>query len=149
MASSRYVHISHEEFTEFATSKQFKQIEDKRSHEYVYERIAKHGHARMLIYSTISIFGGGGRKIGKDAIRLVLQVKREGQWTKSGFKFKRVHRTKNWRNNLTNRMKDAADNIHKETCPECGHALLKRESEFGIFYACCMWNVTGCNGKRM
>jgi len=149
---SRYVHISKEEFDEFAHSKRFIEVStdtpDIKAQEVVYQRIAKHGQARMLIYSTISIFGGGGRKVGKDAIRLVLQVKRDGEWGGSGWKATRVHRTKNWRDNLTNRMHDAAAMCSNDVCPRCSAAMIRRTSEHGDFFSCVMWSTSGCEGKR-
>jgi len=146
---ARYVHISEEEFDEFARSKSFLRTNDPMLHanEIIYERHARHGMARMLIYSTISTMGGGGRKVGSDAIRLVLQVLRDTEWGGVGWKAKRVHRTKNWRANLTSRMHDAAEMVHTETCPLCGHAMIKRTGKHDEFFSCIMWSKTGCNGS--
>ncbi len=144
---ARYVHITEEEFDRFAHSKRFTRIDEPKANEIVYARVAKHGFARMLIYSTISTMGGGGRKVGSDAIRLVLQVLRDDEWGGIGYKSKRVHRTKNWRNNLTDRMQTAADMIHKAPCPECGHAMIKRTGKHGDFYSCVMWPKTRCGGS--
>ena len=147
--AARYIHISEEEFDKFARSKSFLRTEDPNlyAQEIIYERRARHGMARMLIYSTISTFGGGGRKVGKDAIRLVLQVKRNEEWGGVGWKAKRVHRTKNWRANLTSRMHDAADMVHNDTCPLCGHAMIRRTGKHVDFFGCVMFSSTGCNGS--
>jgi hypothetical protein len=143
----RYVLIDKKDFDEFVKPKRFVEVYEPGVMEVVYDRIAKHGQARIRIFSTIAIHGGDGRKVGGDSIKVVLQVKRNDKWEGAGKKFKRVHRTKNWKDNLLERIKAAAESVNKNTCPICGAALIKKEDNNWCFFGCAMWPVTGCKGS--
>lgn len=145
--TNRYVHITKEEFDEFTRRLSFIQVYEPGVLEVIYERVSKNGQARIRIYSTISLAGGSGRKKGGDSIKVTLQVLRNGKWEGAGKKFKRVHRTKNWKDNIKDRIRQAASSVHTDVCPECGAALVKRDGEFGCFFSCVMWSDTGCKGK--
>lgn len=147
--TSHYVNITKEEFDTFAASQGFTTIQYKRSREVVYTR--EKNSARILIFSSISQSAGTGRSVGEDAIRVVVQgaMYEDGHFDKwkSFWKSRRVHRTKNWRDNLNERLDHAFDQIDPEPCPICGSAIVRREGKHGAFYSCIMWPRTQCPGK--
>ena len=89
---------------------------------------------------------GAGRKVGKDAIRVVLLMRTQGP-LRPIFKTKRVHRVENWRENLRTRMNEAFEQIHEKPCPYCQAILVRRNGKHGTFYSCINWSTTSCQGK--
>jgi hypothetical protein len=108
MMGSRYVNITKEEMDRFLIDAQGFEEMDLPYAEVVYQRPAKRDGTFIRIYSSIHK-GGRARRSGKDAIRTVLLSKDASEMHHSpdGYKgikkYKRVHRTKNWRLNLLKR----------------------------------------------
>ncbi|MGB0165032.1 MAG: hypothetical protein ACPF9I_06445 [Candidatus Thalassarchaeaceae archaeon] len=112
---SRYVNITKEEMDRFLIDAQGFEEMDFPYAEVVYQRPAKREGTFIRIYSSIHKghrYGGmegRARRAGKDAIRTVLLSKDASRMYHSpdGYKgikkYKRVHRTKNWRLNLLSR----------------------------------------------
>lgn len=151
---ARYVQINEQEFRDFLEPKGFTVNESVPGNELVFEAEHDQGDAIIRIYSSVQRRGygaGAGRKVGKDAIRVVLLARMPGNSSlttlKPIFKGKRVHRVENWRENLRTRMNEAFEHIHENPCPECGAILVRREGKYGSFYSCVMWPVTKCQGK--
>ena len=105
---SRYVNITKEEMDSFLVDAQGFEEMDLPYAEVVYQRPAKRDGTFIRIYSSIHK-GGRARRSGKDAIRTVLLSKDSSEMNhgpdgyKGIKKYKRVHRTKNWRLNLLKR----------------------------------------------
>ena len=101
---SRYVNITKEEMDRFLIDAQGFEEMDFPYAEVVYQRPAKRDGTFIRIYSSIHK-GGRARRSGQDAIRTVMLSKDASK--EDGYKgikkYKRVHRTKNWRLNLLKR----------------------------------------------
>jgi len=107
MAATFY-NISEAEMTAFLTEKGFVQISVPRTREMVFaKRVDSEGKMLSLRVFT-GIVAGQSRGVGDDAIRVVL-MQRDFQgkiYARGGTK--RVNRVKNWKNNLTLRLKEFA-----------------------------------------
>jgi len=94
----------------------------------------------IRVYSTI--VHGASRSCGTDAIRvcIVAAITNKDAGILKGIQsFKRVHRTQNWRENLTARVTEAYDwaNNNIRFCPDCGSVLTVRLSNQGKqFFGC-------------
>lgn len=153
---AEYVEISIDEMDEFLSAEGFNRLEQEEighpCKEAVYEQEYNDAGCRIRIYSSVNIHGGTGRKVGSDAIRVVL-VDPEGYvWHKG---FTRVHRVKNWRANLMKRYEDVLDfpwNYRwqePKPCPNCiGGILRTRSGKKGPFMGCSNYNPTDRNSCR-
>jgi hypothetical protein len=153
MAGSRYVHITQEEFENFMKSNLFECINpDQGRGELVYAFMWGDGDYALKVYSSI-VPGSGGRGVGADAIRTVLLARTKqsihNNSTYPVWKAKRVHRTKNWKVNLQQRIDEGlergCEDVENWKCPQCNSPFVLRDGKHGKFYSCSAWPVTGCN----
>lgn len=150
-----YTNISLEEFDAFVSPLGFKLLpftgDLKRCKEYVYGR--RHNlrsplngkliQASIRIYTGIDATGQS-RDCGKDAIRIVWIVRlNEENRLIPVIKMKRVHRVKNWRNNLKTRLQELQHKFHDLQACQCGFLMhkitynpRKHKKPFNDFYAC-------------
>lgn len=151
--SATYVHISEEEMDDWMNAQMFRRVEVEGTKEIVYEHDMDPNYApdcRIRVYSSI-VPGEGGRKVGGDAIRVVLVDPTGYVWAKG---FTRVHRTQNWRLNMLRRY----ETIFEEpwnykwappiTCSECGLEMRCRHGKKGSFYGCSGYRTDGCRNTE-
>lgn len=150
-----YVEIEKEEFESFMQKLVFKEFHTDKSREHVYyseiKLFQENVRAFVLIYSSIHKNTSLGRKVGQDAIRVLIRIHKENNGKGLRYtlwKGARVYRTKNWKKNLRNRIDNAREQIHKRSCPKCGGILLLREGSNGKFYGCENFPKTKCRGSR-
>jgi len=146
---AKYVDISLEQMDDFLVDAQhFTRIEPEDvghpCYEAVYEREYDDSGCRIRIYSSVDLRDEGGRKVGSDAIRVVIVDPEGYPWNKS---FKRVHRVKGWRLNLLHRYEPIIDfpwnYLWEEPrqCPSCNTGLLRtRWGKKGPFMGCSGYN---------
>lgn len=149
--TTRYIKINKADFDEFANINHFVRIEYNRAREIVYARVSSSHLARILIFSSIHISTSQGRDSGKDAIRVIVQIRDENEFGEAMWrvvhKSRRVHRVKNWKANLMIRLVAAMDQVHCFPCPNCGSAMILRDGKYGPFYSCANWSTTQCRGR--
>jgi hypothetical protein len=136
--AGRYTHITHEEFEEIMDEYDFFCINgDQATQEFVYSQLW-HGDEYMLkVFSSI-VESQGARDVGKDAIRVVLFIKRNNIYVPT-WKGSRVYRVENWRENLGSRIREGFARGCKDIdweCPNCGGHLILRDGYHGLFYGC-------------
>jgi len=150
---ANYVHITEAQFDAFMRENLFLHINPDRAGEKVYAFMWNDGAYALKVYSSI-VPGGGGRKKGADAIRVVLMVRTpnedgEGTHMRPTWKATRVHRVANWRENLQQRidegLKRGCEDVENWECPQCGSPFVLRDGRNGKFYSCSAWPITGCN----
>jgi|14BtaG_2_1085337.scaffolds.fasta_scaffold05028_7 hypothetical protein len=132
---SNFVEITKAQFDAFMEHLGFDQVEPNHPcKEAVYDQgFGDHG-CFVRVYSTIAT-GDVGRDVGKDAIRVVAVSPGGDVFLRP---CKRVHRTKNWRKNLLDRI----DSVHKlnpqfeERPCSCGGTLRTRAGRHGAFLGC-------------
>lgn len=156
MGAPRYVQIRIEEFDAWARKNCFVEFDAQtigiRTYEKVYSRdINDLSKARVIIFSSVDLRDDAARNVGTDAIRTYIYLRTDAENnTRDWFKYitlSRVYRTKNWKDNLLERTKEALVIINKKLCPICNNPMVIRRGKFGNFYACIMWSRTHCNGK--
>lgn len=95
----------------------------------------------IVVHTSILPQSMEARSCGSDAIRVTLVYTDAVTRTKKGLhKFKRVHRTEGWKDNLTSRVKEAF--VYAKTkvplCPKCGRIMAVRHNKNTgqPFYGC-------------
>lgn len=145
---SRFVSISQHEFNEFMLDNDFVCINDEQTRqELVYTFMWHEGTYLIKVYSTIVPGDGKGRDVGKDAIRTILFMLVSGEY-RPVWKATRVHRTKNWQDNLQKRINEGMNRgCYKRNykCPICGGTLVGRNGKYGFFFGCSSYSTTGCD----
>jgi hypothetical protein len=126
----------------------YKQVNVAKTKEYVFQaKPFEDKRFVVRIYSSIHKDTGVTRGKGKDAIRIIMFYKGE----ESAFvvtRFKRLHRTKNWSFNLSNRLKNIEYVfVSKDSCPRCGGGMLLRLGKYGHFYGCANFITSKCYGS--
>ena len=141
--SAEFTSITIEQFTQFMEGLGF-YYAGVCGNEYVFENRFSEAPAKIEVYSSIT--PGGSRNKGKDAIRVVVKYMDNGRWIALR-KLRRVHRVRNWKENLKKRIEEAGNQIYPEKCPYCRSVMVLREGQYGTFYSCTRWSQTGCQGK--
>ena len=136
---SRYVPISEEEMDSFLKDKGFSTITLEGVNEKVYGKLVAK-NTSLRVYS--SLVAGESRGVGEDAIRVVLATRNADKIKVCGSS-RRVNRTKNWRDNLTNRIEGWFE-MMGPSCPKCGAATVERKGAYGDFWGCT--NYPECKG---
>jgi hypothetical protein len=146
--AARYVKIPEVSFDMFMRENLFVHINPDQAGEKVYAFMWNENAYALKVYSSI-VPGGGGRSVGEDAIRVVLFVKSPDGGMRPTWKAKRVHRVKNWRENLQQRIDEGlergCEDVENWRCPQCGSPFVLRDGKHGKFYSCSAWPITGCN----
>jgi len=88
----------------------------------------------LRIYTGINP-SGSSRGVGKDAIRVMLFMRSDGEIVKLGGS-KRVNRVQNWKRNLQARINSWLDFMPKHKCSQCGSPMLPRKGKNGNFLGC-------------
>ena len=130
-----YVQITRGQMEAFlVVAERFKEvIPDHPCKEAVYDKEFGDQGCFVRVYSTIT--DGEGRDVGTDAIRVVVV-------SPGGLVFlrpcKRVHRTKNWRRNMLDRINSvlAMNPQYEERPCSCGGMLRTRAGRHGAFLGC-------------
>ncbi|TFG30906.1 hypothetical protein EU528_07550 [Candidatus Thorarchaeota archaeon] len=130
--SRKYVTISREEFEEVMNLYKAKTSIRSVEGEIIY-RIPLKNDFSIWIYSTVNPMSGMSRKLGEDAIRMVLMYKN----THAVMKETKTLRTSNWKKNLEAKIRDLTEKTTEYRCP-WGHPLVKRTGKGGkgSFYGC-------------
>lgn len=142
-----YIHITQKEMDDFMSENLFKCINPNQTSQELIYIITWHDECYMLkVYSSI-VPGHGARKLGKDAIRVVLFAKTNVGY-KPIIKFPKVYRTTNWKSNLLIRIEEGmyrgCENITDYLCPRCKSPLFIRNGS----YTCSGWIVTKCSYNK-
>lgn len=135
--AATYTHIEQSEMSQFLEGNGFEFYDDTQAQEYVFQKyVDKDGIKYTLrVYTSISRYNDAGRRVGTDAIRVV--VLGDNRY----FGESRVNRTQNWRDNLKKRIESFKTSY--KTCPQCGHALRPKTGKFGKFMGCVTYPACG------
>ena len=136
---SRFVAITEEEMDSFLKEKGFSTIALEGVNEKVYGKLVAQ-NTSLRVYS--SLIAGKSRGVGEDAIRVVLATRNADKIKICGSS-RRVNRTKNWRDNLTNRIEGWFE-MMGPNCYKCGAATVERKGAYGDFWGCT--NYPECKG---
>lgn len=148
--AARYYPISRDEIDQYLTDLGFQPLTLKGVVELVYGKIVRIGGHRLSIrcYTAVNP-NGESREKGTDAIRLQLFFKVEGGIVPVG-RPQKCLRVESWRENLRRAIERVADPSNFRLCPACGSPQVVRtnKSTGDDFWACSMFRLTGCRGKR-
>lgn len=152
--SARYVDVGAEEFAALMRDCGFEEIAPARSYEErQWQRplpMTAGGEAvesdlAVRVYSSLAPGSGTARKVGADAIRVVLVHAATGRpvWSAT-----RVHRTQGWAERTRERMREAWRAAWQAPrCPDCRAPMVMRESRSsGSFFGCVTYPT--CRGTR-
>jgi ssDNA-binding Zn-finger/Zn-ribbon topoisomerase 1 len=147
MGNSKYCEITQAEFDEFMEPFGFMCMNaDRPNQERVYFYTWNDNNYALKVYSSITTKEGVSRRVGADAIRVVVFMKVQGIFKPTGPAIS-IFRVANWRNNLKKKLNDCFTkgcmNIDYE-CPLCGAPKIMRKGNRGLFYSCSNWPVTKC-----
>lgn len=136
---SRFQPISESEMDLFLKDQGFVHLQLEGTLEKVYAKLVA-PNTSLRVYSSIE--QGTSRECGSDAIRVVLATRNAEKIRVCGSS-RRVNRTKNWRDNLSNRINGWFE-MMGPTCPKCGAATVERKGAYGDFWGCT--NYPECKG---
>jgi len=133
-----YYQISNEEMSGFLAPKGFYKIQIPGTYEdvYAYDVKSKPG-LQIRVYSSISS-RGEARKVGADAIRVILFA---ANYSKPVGSEARVYRTTGWEKNLGTRLRQTMEQVIALPICECGAYMVERTSRFGKFLGCVRYPV--------
>lgn len=146
MSGTRYVQYTAREVRDILVCASFKEVRLPRVQELVFERDSNNKDILIRVYSSIGP-DGQGRKSGSDAGRVILldRISQKPVW-----KSKRVHRTKNFLENLLQRCRDAYKAVSVlQTCPVCKGFMIERKRKGEAkpsFYGCLSYPK--CKGTK-
>jgi Topoisomerase DNA binding C4 zinc finger len=138
--AAEYHNITEAEMNEFLAPQGFKKIVIPGTYEIVYAKRVDQGKNQLSLRVNTGINPSGqSRGVGEDAMRIVLFLRDEtGKITKLAGS-KRVHRVKNWKQNLQTRLDGWLELLPKDSCPACGSPMLPRKGPNGSFLGCCRY----------
>jgi len=131
-----YIKIQADEFKTFMSRLGFAQVDVVGTKELVFDRKTVEPGVVTRIFSSVTEAQGGGRDVGKDAIRVVLFSERTGRGIAS---VKKVYRVPGWRDRVINRIDTIRANLApavalaSKVCPLCKGPTVRREARKGGF----------------
>lgn len=157
MAGERFYPITKEEMDTFLTEKGYRRINLFGTVELVYGKLFKFENVKFsnpldITKCTLRIFtginpSGESREIGKDAIRVQMFWRNPNGIIFPVGVYQRCLRVKNWQKNLTKAIEYVATQPI-EICPKCKAPMTLRKSGGKMFWGCCTWKDTKCNGIK-
>lgn len=144
--AAHYVEIEKSEFDELMDSCGFREVHLPRTFEAVYQRQrSTDGSFVVRVYSSID--DGHGRKVGTDAIRVVLIYTPLDAiiWSAT-----RTHRTQGWAERTVSRMREAWQAmVDVRKCPKCRERPLVKKwakDRSRQFLSCVGYSTRVCDG---
>lgn len=133
-----YTNITEDEMSAFLVGEGFRKLTLPGVSEVVFGKRVDSQEMLLTIRIYTGIFLGESREVGKDAIRTVLFWKSVDRIVKIA-SVGRVNRTKNWRDNLKDRIDEIVSKIPNRFCPDCNCPMVLREvkSNKSHFLGCC------------
>jgi len=149
MSGTRYVPRTEQEVRDHLEAAGFREVKIGGTRELVFEHPTPNKKVRIRVYSSVVPNGGKNtgtaRGVGEDAGRVVLVASGSNRPV---WKSKRIHRTKNFLENLLERCREAYRAVGLLVrCPACGEYMVERKARNGKKFLGCL-KYPACKGTR-
>jgi hypothetical protein len=133
---AEYYNVTEQEMADFLEPQGFKRVAIPGTFELVWGKRVDQDGLQLTLRVFTGIVAGQSREKGEDAIRVALHWRNETGKVIQVAGSKRVHRVKNWKDNLQKRLDFWLELMPKDRCAKCGAPMVPRAKGQSKFLGC-------------